>query len=237
MSSMFRGLCQCLPSLCKHAPRLTFEHAPVDDGSGSARWHCVECVQKRHAAPLKRRESLDERPHLAAHRYRVRQVPELRVDTCELSVERRTGIAGGLRFELRQRSTQASACEVTGERIVNSTDPSEDVMTISRRNLFTVVSGLVVSSAAAATAWSQSKDKKEFVFKGKVEKVDQGAKSLTVANENIPGWMSAMSMTYGVDKDAVLKDVHEGDQITATVYENDFKTLYNVKVVPPDKKK
>jgi hypothetical protein len=39
-----------------------------------------------------------------------------------------------------------------------------------------------------------------------------------------------------VDKDSVLKEVKAGDQITATVYEGDFKTLYNVKVVPPAKK-
>ncbi len=110
-------------------------------------------------------------------------------------------------------------------------------MPISRRALFTVVSGLIVSVVAAATARAQSKEKKEFVFKGKVEKVDQRAKTLTVANENIPGWMSAMSMTYGVDKDVVLKDVREGDQITATVYEDNFKTLFNVKVASPDKKK
>jgi Cu/Ag efflux protein CusF len=110
-------------------------------------------------------------------------------------------------------------------------------MTISRRNLLALVSGLLVSAAVTATARAQSKDKKEYTFKGKVEKVDPRAKTLIVANENIPGWMSAMSMTYGVDKEAVLKDLREGDQITATVYENNFKTLYNVQVVPPNKKK
>jgi len=108
-------------------------------------------------------------------------------------------------------------------------------MVISRRQLLMFASGLLCVGLALPLA-AQPKDKKAYAFKGKVEKVDQSAKTLTVANENIPGWMMAMTMTYGVDKDAVLKQVKAGDQITATVYEGDVKTLYNVKVVPPEKK-
>ncbi len=48
--------------------------------------------------------------------------------------------------------------------------------------------------------------KKEHAFKGKVEKVDEKGKMVTVNNENIPGWMMSMTMTYKVDKEAVLKD-------------------------------
>jgi Cu/Ag efflux protein CusF len=111
-------------------------------------------------------------------------------------------------------------------------------ISISRRNLFTIASGVLLSAVLSAGGLdAQQKGKKAFAFKGKVEKVDQNAKTLTVANENIPGWMMAMTMTYGVDKDTVLKDVKTGDQITATVYEGDFKKLYDVKVVPPEKKK
>ena len=80
--------------------------------------------------------------------------------------------------------------------------------------------------------------KKEYAFRGKVEKVDADAKKLTVNNENVPGWMNSMTMSYAVDKEDVLKRVKAGDQITAKVYEGDFKTLYEVQVVPPsgDKK-
>lgn len=69
------------------------------------------------------------------------------------------------------------------------------------------------------------------VFKGRVEAVDATAKSLTVFNENVEGWMAPMSMSYAVDKDDVLTMVKPGDQITATVYDGDFKTLYDVQVV------
>ena len=76
-------------------------------------------------------------------------------------------------------------------------------------------------------------EKKEFTFHGKVENVDAGAKTLAVNNEAIPGWMNSMTMTYTVDKSDALKNIKAGDQITAKVYEGDFKTLYDVKVVPP----
>ena len=79
--------------------------------------------------------------------------------------------------------------------------------------------------------------KKEFAFKGKVEKVDANAKTITVNNENIPGWMSSMSMSYAVDKPDVLKTLKAGDQISAKVYDGDFKTLYGVQIVPPAPKK
>src|SRR5213079_2056339 len=59
--------------------------------------------------------------------------------------------------------------------------------------------------------------KKDHAFKGKVEKVDPKTKMVTVNNENIPGWMMSMTMTYKVDKDAVLSTLKAGDQITATV--------------------
>jgi Cu/Ag efflux protein CusF len=72
-------------------------------------------------------------------------------------------------------------------------------MSISRRVLSTFVAGVLCVGLAAPLAVAQEKGKKEYVFKGKVEKVDQDAKKLTVANENIPGWMMAMTMSYSVD--------------------------------------
>jgi Cu/Ag efflux protein CusF len=59
---------------------------------------------------------------------------------------------------------------------------------------------------------------------------------MAVNGENVQGWMPAMTMTYGVDKEDVVTHVKVGDQITAKVYEGDFKTLYDVKVVPPKDK-
>jgi Cu/Ag efflux protein CusF len=88
----------------------------------------------------------------------------------------------------------------------------------------------------AVRAQTPPAGKKEFAFKGKVEKIDEKTKMITVNNESIPGWMMSMTMTYKVDKPDVLKTVKAGDNITANVYDGDFQTLYNIKVAPPPKK-
>ena len=82
-----------------------------------------------------------------------------------------------------------------------------------------------------AVACNRPPAKKEYAFRGRVEQVDGKARTVSVNNENIPGWMMAMTMTYGVDKGDVLDRLKVGDQIAAKVYEGDFKTLYDVHVV------
>jgi protein SCO1/2 len=72
--------------------------------------------------------------------------------------------------------------------------------------------------------------KTSYTFHGKVESVDESAKSLKVNGEEVKGWMAAMTMDYKVDDSAILKEVKAGDQITATVYDGDV-TLHKVQVV------
>src|SRR5215475_3448683 len=92
-----------------------------------------------------------------------------------------------------------------------------------------------VALTIAVNAQTPPAGKKDHAFKGKVEKVDPKTKMVTVNNESIPGWMMSMTMSYKVDKpsEGILDKLKPGDQITATVYEQDFQTLYNVKVAPP----
>ncbi len=103
------------------------------------------------------------------------------------------------------------------------------------------VIGLMLSVLISCGYGQQNKNagKKEYVFKGKVEKIDATAKTFTINGEEVKGWMGAMTMVYVPDKDDVLKRVKVGDQITAKVYDGDFRTLHDVQVVPakaPEKK-
>jgi Cu/Ag efflux protein CusF len=74
--------------------------------------------------------------------------------------------------------------------------------------------------------------KKEYVFKGKVEKIDLANKTFTVNGQKVEGWMDAMTMNYVPDKEEILKKVKVGDEITAKVYDGDFRTLHDVQIVP-----
>ena len=77
--------------------------------------------------------------------------------------------------------------------------------------------------------------KKEYVFKGKVEKIDLTNKTFTVNGQKVEGWMDAMTMNYVPDKEDILKKVKVGDEITAKVYDGDFRTLHDVQIVAASK--
>lgn len=91
---------------------------------------------------------------------------------------------------------------------------------------------LLVIALIVSPVHAQPSGKKQYTFKGKVERVDGTNKRLTVTNEPIEGWMGAMTMGYGVSNPDVLVQLKPGDEIRAKVYEGDF-TLYDVQVAAP----
>jgi Cu/Ag efflux protein CusF len=85
-------------------------------------------------------------------------------------------------------------------------------------------------SSAPSSPTAAQVNKKEHTFRGRVEKVDANTRTLTVSGENVPGWMGPMTMNYRVEKPDNLT-AKVGDHITAKVYDGDFSTLHDVRVV------
>src|SRR5205085_2984593 len=103
---------------------------------------------------------------------------------------------------------------------------------------FALLSGIAVSLLLSCAYGEQNKNapsgaKKEHTFRGKVEKIDVNAKTFTVNGQKVEGWMGAMTMVYVPDKEDVLKRLKVGDEITAKVYDGDFRILHDVQIVPP----
>lgn len=92
--------------------------------------------------------------------------------------------------------------------------------------LLIMVSALMVPLVARA----QPPGARSHAFRGRVVSVNAQAGTLSVANENVEGWMAPMTMGYKADNEGILKELKAGDTIAATVYDNDFATLYDVRL-------
>jgi Cu/Ag efflux protein CusF len=110
------------------------------------------------------------------------------------------------------------------------------MLRIRRIRIMTLVAAALCLLLMPVLTTAQPSGKKEHAFRGKVERVDAKAKTLTVNGENVPGWMAPMTMSYSVDKEDVLTKVKAGDTITAKVYDGDVKTLYDVQIAAAQKK-
>lgn len=58
-------------------------------------------------------------------------------------------------------------------------------------------------------------------MRGEIMSLDPGGHVATIKHENIPGFMSAMTMGYPVEDPAEFSKLAVGEPITATVYVKD----------------
>jgi len=73
------------------------------------------------------------------------------------------------------------------------------------------------ATPAASQPQAAPAQAKRFDLKGKVVSVDKAGKKVVVDNEDIPGFMSAMTMPYAVKDEHLLDNLAPGAQITAKV--------------------
>lgn len=97
---------------------------------------------------------------------------------------------------------------------------------------FLALFALVCMIAASGFAQANAK-KKSFTLHGVIQAVKGSEKKVTVKHDKIEGYMGAMTMDYKVADDAMLNKLKPGDEITATLYEDDY-TLYNIKLTQID---
>ena len=87
---------------------------------------------------------------------------------------------------------------------------------------------------AATSAFAQANAKKKsYTLHGKIEAVKGSEKKVTVKHDKIEGYIGAMTMDYKVADDAMLNKLKPGDEITATLYEDDY-TLYDIRLTQID---
>jgi protein SCO1/2 len=102
---------------------------------------------------------------------------------------------------------------------------------------------LCMASLVACGPSKQSKegDSKRYRFTGRVVSLDKQNLSMVVDGDEIPGFMSAMTMSYKVKNGSDLNEVAAGDTLSADIVaRNDDYWLENIKVVrhaspPPSK--
>ncbi len=79
----------------------------------------------------------------------------------------------------------------------------------------------ILFAGAILMSWScksgHSANEKRYDLKGKVVAVDKTARTATIAHEDIPGYMSGMTMPFNVKDDGDLEMIKPGNVVTATL--------------------
>jgi len=74
-------------------------------------------------------------------------------------------------------------------------------------------------------------NEKRYPLKGKVVAVDKTDRTATIAHEDIPGYMPAMTMPFKIKNDADLEMVKPGDQVTGTLVIDDLSSWVEIAAI------
>lgn len=98
---------------------------------------------------------------------------------------------------------------------------------IKIKSLFSV--SLLLALALMGVACNRrAANEKRYPIKGKIIEVDKTDETVTIEHEDIPGYMSAMTMSFKIKKRADLETLKPGDLITGNVVVDDTSTWVEI---------
>jgi protein SCO1 len=92
--------------------------------------------------------------------------------------------------------------------------------------LFVVVVGM-----GGACRPRRSANEKRYPLKGKVVSVEKVDRTATIAHQEVPGYMPAMTMPFKIKNDADLEMLKPGDEITATLVVDDLASWIEITAI------
>ena len=90
---------------------------------------------------------------------------------------------------------------------------------------------LSIALASSACRPRRSANEKRYPLKGKVLAVDTSDHTVTIAHEEIAGYMPAMTMPFKIKNDADLAMVKPGDQVTGTLVVDDLSSWVEISAI------
>src|SRR5258708_38194673 len=90
---------------------------------------------------------------------------------------------------------------------------------------------LVIVFVGSSCRPRRSANEKRYPIKGKVLAVDMTDRTVTIAHEDISGYMPAMTMPFKIKNDADLQMVKPGDQVTGTLVVDDLASWVEIAAI------
>ena len=105
-------------------------------------------------------------------------------------------------------------------------------MIMTRRKLLIFFVLLIVLVAMGfACRPRRSANEKRYPLTGKVVSVEKADRTATIAHEEVPGYMPAMTMPFKIKNDAELEMLKPGDQVTATLVVDDLSSWLEIAAI------